>query len=65
MVKLYDDVWCGRVRYAFSSRLRVTCTTSAERLEFWLCYMMVFGVVGCDRPCLVGLVLEVRFRLIC
>ena len=40
--------------------LRVRCTILADMFEFWLCYMMGYGVIGCGRPCLVGLLLEVR-----
>ena len=42
---------------------RVRGTILADMLELWLCYMMGFGVIGCGRPCLAGLGLEVRFRL--
>ena len=38
-------------------------TIYADRLELWLSYMIGLRVVVCDRPCIVGLGLEVLFRL--
>jgi hypothetical protein len=42
---------------------KVRVTILADMLELWLCYMIGFGVIGCGRPCLAGLVLEVRVRM--
>ena len=42
---------------------RVRGTILADMLELWLCYMTGFGVIGCGRPCLADLGLEVRFSL--
>ena len=42
---------------------RLRGTILAYMLELWLSYMMGFGVMGCGGRCLVGLGLEVRFRL--
>jgi hypothetical protein len=42
---------------------RVRVTILADMLELRLCYMIGIGVIGCGRPCLAGLGLEVRFRM--
>ena len=61
--RTHRSVWSDMVWWASSCRFRLRCTIYADGLELWLCYMIRLGVSECYSPCLVGLELDVRIRL--